>query len=282
MGILSGLKNLAKPDTVIRPDLPAVPEDGCPLDCSTCTTKYPRTLKVDRDTPLWGSVKPWKRHIILATGKTDWTHGMDAESPLSKALDSWSPSDSAVGRVLRSNASLPPPQGYFEQPNPSQRLTRMLILPTMYEATNISLSNLDAAADALLSMTSPHQVPQFPGLEIKDSGHKAVILLCSHKTRDKRCGITAPLLRKEFEQSLREHGLNRDANDDRPGGVPIYDVSHVGGHKFAGNVIIYKDTGEGIWMGLVEPKHCQAIVEETILKGRVYPALLRATFASDW
>jgi len=32
-------------------------------------------------------------------------------------------------------------------------------------------------------------------------------------------------------------------HDDRPGGVGIYFISHVGGHKFAANVIVYRKSG---------------------------------------
>lgn len=70
--------------------------------------------------------------------------------------------------------------------------------------------------------------------------HAAVILLCSQRTRDVRCGQSAPLLRREFERHLRPLGLYRELDDERPGGVGIYFVSHVGGHKYAANVIVYR------------------------------------------
>lgn len=70
--------------------------------------------------------------------------------------------------------------------------------------------------------------------------HSYLILMCSHKTRDARCGQSAPLLRKEFERILRPMGLYRDLHDDRPGGVGIYFINHVGGHKYSANVMIYR------------------------------------------
>src|SRR5437773_8992241 len=47
--------------------------------------------------------------------------------------------------------------------------------------------------------------------------HAYLILLCSHKTRDARCGQSAPLLRRELERQLRPLGLYRDLDDERPG-----------------------------------------------------------------
>jgi hypothetical protein len=35
-------------------------------------------------------------------------------------------------------------------------------------------------------------------------------------------------------------GLYRDLHDERPGGVAVYFISHVGGHKYAANVLIYR------------------------------------------
>jgi len=39
---------------------------------------------------------------------------------------------------------------------------------------------------------------------------------------------------------LQPLGLARDLDDERPGGVGIYFVSHVGGHKYAANVLVYR------------------------------------------
>ena len=64
--------------------------------------------------------------------------------------------------------------------------------------------------------------------------------MCSQATRDARCGQSAPLLRREFERQLRPLGLYRDPDDHRPGGVGIYFISHVGGHKYSANIMIYR------------------------------------------
>jgi hypothetical protein len=142
--------------------------------------------------------------------------------------------------------------------------------------------------------------------------HAAVILLCSQKTRDARCGQSAPLLKREFERHLRTHGLYRDANDERPGGVVVHYISHVGGHKYSANVIIYRrrdfdwhkkttsssataatteeekilaqqseDEGaaQGIWLARVRPEECENIVKFTIMQGKlVKPDQLRGGF----
>jgi hypothetical protein len=86
----------------------------------------------------------------------------------------------------------------------------------------------------------PPTIATSPPLQARPCPHKYLILMCSQKTRDARCGQSAPLLRREFERILRPMGLYRDLHDERPGGVGIYFISHVGGHKFSANVMIYR------------------------------------------
>jgi hypothetical protein len=129
--------------------------------------------------------------------------------------------------------------------------------------------------------------------------HAAVILLCSQRTRDARCGQSAPLLRKEFERHLRPLGLYRDMDDQRPGGVGIYFINHVGGHKYSANVIVYRrrdfdwykreetraadeeeGASQGIWLARVRPEECENIIRYTVLQGKVLKpeSQLRAGF----
>ncbi|KAF9904263.1 hypothetical protein EC991_002866 [Linnemannia zychae] len=99
---------------------------------------------------------------------------------------------------------------------------------------------------------------------------KAAIMICSHKKRDKRCGVTAAILKKEFTRILRSKDLLGDAEGD----VEIWLVSHIGGHKFAGNVIVHRG-GASVWYGRVEPCHSQAIVDATIERGEIIRELYR-------
>jgi hypothetical protein len=144
--------------------------------------------------------------------------------------------------------------------------------------------------------TKPVDISSLTPLRSRPSPHAAVILLCSQRTRDARCGQSAPLLKREFERHLRTHGLYRDANDERPGGVGVYFISHVGGHKYSANVIVYRrrdfewykkknsntteenktgrevqDEGaaQGIWLARVRPEECESIVKFTVLQGKV-------------
>lgn len=118
----------------------------------------------------------------------------------------------------------------------------------------------------------PQSVPGSPSpLSVSRCPHAALVLLCSQRTRDARCGQSAPLLRRELERHLRPLGLWRDPDDDRPGGVGVYFISHVGGHKYSANMLVYRrrdafgmdsvrrvDVADG---GELVPEGCREAVE---------------------
>lgn len=121
----------------------------------------------------------------------------------------------------------------------------------------------------------------------------ATILICGHNTRDTRCGILGPLLRDEFcsylnakERSIESRGGQQYTTQSNCSRVAL--TSHIGGHAFAGNVVIYLPktfkmpsgelsplAGMGIWYGRVEPRHVWGIMEETVQRGSVIQELLR-------
>lgn len=121
----------------------------------------------------------------------------------------------------------------------------------------------------------PSLAANFPCMDIH---HSPVILICGHGGRDLRCGIMAPVLEAEFARVLQERGVSVNTGGevvDRENHAHLGLISHVGGHKYAGNVIIYLPpgmqnplAGMGIWYGRVEPRHVEGIVTET-LAGRV-------------
>jgi (2Fe-2S) ferredoxin len=139
--------------------------------------------------------------------------------------------------------------------------------------------------------------------DVKD----VLVLICGHGGRDGRCGVMGPVLREEFERQLPKEGFTVlkgpiEAGPDRKeelllgnGGVEgvrkgarVGLISHIGGHKFAGNVTLYFPPGMkgrdgkghglagcGIWYGRVEPKHVEGILRETLGEGKVIEQLFR-------
>lgn len=158
---------------------------------------------------------------------------------------------------------------------------RAFLLPNRLHDMHSSLPE-EKRADMI---RAPELASRFNG--VIDIEHSPTVLICGHGGRDMRCGVMAPVLESEFQRALQSQGFTSASSDgttiDAPDHANIGLISHVGGHKYAGNIIIYippKRTvgasgephplaGKGIWYGRVEPKHVQGIVDETILGGRV-------------
>ncbi|KAI7041609.1 putative transporter [Hortaea werneckii] len=139
----------------------------------------------------------------------------------------------------------------------------------------------------------PELQKQFIGARKVD---EILVLICGHGGRDERCGSLGPILQKEFEDKLQRQNIAllhdppvaeaEEVNTDVEGYVPTARtglISHIGGHKWAGNVIVYIPpsfasnplAGKGIWYGRVGPEHVEGIVAKTIMDGKVIKELFR-------
>ena len=67
---------------------PAVDGEECLHDCGSCTIKYPSKFSIDETEELYGHVKGWSTHLIVATGKTDWVRDVaDEKGSIMEAVD---------------------------------------------------------------------------------------------------------------------------------------------------------------------------------------------------
>ena len=67
---------------------PAIDGDDCLHDCASCSVKYPRKFEIDETEELYGHVKGWSTHLIVATGKTDWVRDVaDEKGSIMEAVD---------------------------------------------------------------------------------------------------------------------------------------------------------------------------------------------------
>ena len=300
-------------------DSPCTPEENA---------EYPNYIakSIDRELPLAGSVKPYGRHLLVSTGRTDWVHSIDEEEgSVAQAVHRGlydqkygGRKRDGEGRIVLSNTSFAPRRigsGVTEcMIMPEWRLVKGVMPDTTSELVRRFIDGGDESGGTLESETLPFH---------------SLVLICSHGKRDKRCGVTSKFLVKAFESGLRRREIYRSFDDTRTeaqGGVPgggtcVGCLSHIGGHKFAGNVIVYRRRtksvaelheklkeltltnvdnpedagtrlidegrgeeicGEGIWLGRVEPKHVEAIIEEVILKGKVFKELYRGGLPSKF
>ncbi|PPQ74734.1 hypothetical protein CVT24_003862 [Panaeolus cyanescens] len=306
--------------------------DPCDLDHEA----YPRRFDVDMDTQMLGSVKPYNRQIVISTGKADWTKDItDDKDSLAALLLEVNTTSSPTSPKTPSTNSTPastvskgikPSTGLFHTSDSTRTSVlngshktichepdheSVLVFPDFKVVTEVRRS-MQGAHDLWESALDPSV--SRGGVDLEKSilktwvlPYACVILLCSHKKRDNRCGIAAPKLEHAFIKSLEAQGWDADTQLEHPEltmGLPLEDldatpemredimkqqmkesaeskralivkVSHVGGHKYAGNCIIYTPAGAGIWYGRVTPHDVDSIVDNTIIDGLVLPPLLR-------
>ena len=255
---------------------PAIDGEDCDHDCKTCEVQLPKGWKIDHDEKLYGHVHGWATHMLVATGKTDWVKDVrDENGSVMQAVRDckvepengvWISSSSertannlSFQKLMLSASNLPLPSHTSDTASPAHKPTTILLLPAFTFIDNVTPStvpelirhHISSAPTTTTPLPTPtsHETPSPQNdsalststpFTTRPCPHKYLILMCSQRTRDARCGQSAPLLKREFERHLRPLGLYRDMQDERPGGVGIYFISHVGGHKFAANVMIYR------------------------------------------
>lgn len=333
----------AEVDTLFPAVDKAVDGDDCDHDCSSCTIRYPKGFKIDEEDALYGFVKGWSTHVLVATGKTDWVRDVaDEKGSVMQAIGNTKGPSNGVSlspilppsrrsltdspqRLMLSASNIPTPHHLSDYSEP----TTVLLLPAFTIIENVTPAtvptllsefvdkaptNTSPLAPVSLPRALPAPLPEatpaaLTELTSRSCPHQVLILLCSQRTRDARCGQSAPLLRKELQRWLQPLGLYRDLDDERPGGVGIYFISHVGGHKYSANMMVYRrpdafgvdavergrlgvgevvmpkkvgvrkegeeegeeDVGAGqcIWLARVKPEDCEGIVKFTVLQGKV-------------
>ncbi|CAG8243005.1 unnamed protein product [Penicillium salamii] len=289
---------------------------SCPEPSCNCppTPALPEGLPIDHEQALNGTMAAYTQQLLVCTGQPDWTSRIENDGeeqgwgnlvrglkgllgrggpyldPFNNVLVTASSIAPAASSSTSASAFLFPSFKYIPsipvETNSSDQtdlttFVRAYLLPTRIHDMHSSLP-----AEKQADMTrAPELATKFP--EAVDIHHSPTILICGHGGRDMRCGVMAPALEWEFQRVLQTRGFTSANSDgttvDSPTHAHIGLISHVGGHKYAGNVIVYLPpkmtiggtsephplAGKGIWYGRIEPKHVEGLVEETILGGKV-------------
>lgn len=240
-------------------------------ECSTCDQdcsvhpQIPATMQKRIEmTNLYNTFKPYKQHILLPGGHGEtWPQSVDEEDGVAKDVSTIT--SKSPERIM---VSMYEGEDFQTQP--------VYLFPSGFEINGLDFEGLKKLADWIV--TSKGNVDEIPdGLFTKDSiiSKQALVFVCTHKKRDKRCGVAGRLLMTEFEKEIQEMGLD----------VGVHGVSHIGGHKYAGNVIIYRKDQRGVWVGdwygRVKTCHVQAMLKECVVGGKVIQEHWRGQMNAD-
>lgn len=138
--------------------------------------------------------------------------------------------------------------------------------PELVRLTQYSLpSDVPLTFDAGLPWAGDGASAAPRGMMSVDRSMDYVVLVCTHLSRDKRCGYCGTVL----VDLLRSCAAAKTSQAAAGGGgarVPAISVlpcSHVGGHIYAGNVVVYSRFG-GVSYGLVKPSDVEALVSAMV------------------
>ncbi|GMK57732.1 hypothetical protein CspeluHIS016_0405660 [Cutaneotrichosporon spelunceum] len=315
-----------------------------------CLEGMPATVEQDWESDLAGSGgPPVGRVVVVSTGKSNWLRDhVEEEAGLSYKINQVLLEQPNTAKKSKGGNPLDP-STYIKAsafPTPSSPFTKPVAqLPALYSSSMVSQSEAptdqmtivfpdwkvclevensregaqalwDGALSGTLGRAGHLLQKNGAGVERRRSyvlPYRAIVLLCSHKNRDKRCHITAGLLRPALIGCLEQNGVTVDelgsslANLDGPpleelegsdaereaeigrrienienvhggqgGEVGVFNISHLGGHRYAGVMLILFPSGAYLSYGRVSPHEIPRVVEETILQGKVVPGLIRS------
>ncbi|WEW61918.1 hypothetical protein PRK78_007418 [Emydomyces testavorans] len=284
------------------PITPSCPEPTCP--CAST----PEGFDIDHEQELNGTMAAYSQQVLIATGQSDWRSRIEEDgqdqgwgmlaSRLKKLLGRGGKYADPYNNIMITNSSFKPHDDLYS----GTKTASAFLFPSFRYLPKIPLDEegLDRFVKAFLLPVELHRSHDILPAENREGMKRAselqstfsdtinlqyspTVLVCGHGHRDRRCGIMGPLLQAEFRRILKHQGFSVDGTEiDGVGHANVELISHIGGHKFAGNVIIYLPpsvgsmpnasgglAGKGIWYGRVEPKHVEGIVKETILNGCV-------------
>ncbi|XP_071710617.1 altered inheritance of mitochondria protein 32-like [Rutidosis leptorrhynchoides] len=211
---------------------------------------------------LSGTVNPYERHVFLCY-KThlDWPARVESSvsDPLPKRLAGAikdRKNDFAVKTMLT----------IFEGGDVTGLSDGdVLIFPDMIKYRGLEESNIDSFVEDVIVNGKPWSSGT---VETVTGSH---VFVCAHNSRDKRCGVCGPPLIKKFNEEIAV----RELKDQ----VFVSPCSHVGGHKYAGNLIIYSAVQDekvtGHWYGYVTPDDVPELLDQHIKKGEVIERIWR-------
>ncbi|MBI4612197.1 MAG: sucrase ferredoxin [Planctomycetes bacterium] len=199
---------------------------------------------------LAGTVKPYGRHLFVCTGRSGWESHIDTAAGLlgqiASSFEYLKEGRESFARKTRVNAVDDPPRG---------ESVDLLVFPDCVRYTGVSEETWPIVRDELLARDRP---PGSLGSLAPEPLAGAHVFVCVHRERDPRCGEWGPRVADRFREEIERRALAAS--------VALHRTSHVGGHEFAGNVILFP---AGDWYGYVRPDDVPRLLDAALSGVRV-------------
>ncbi|XP_076913009.1 altered inheritance of mitochondria protein 32-like [Bidens hawaiensis] len=215
-----------------------------------------------KQSPPVGTVKYYQRHVFLCYKKPQvWPPRIEA-AEFDRLPRLLSAVLSSRKSELKKQTRLTICEGYdgTETSNGD-----VLIFPDMIRYRRLTHFDVDTFVEEVL-VKDGEWLPGSP-----EPLRGSYIFVCSHGARDKRCGVCGPALVTRFKEEIESRGYESK--------VFVRPCSHIGGHKYAGNVIIFGSNNHqkvtGHWYGYVMPDDVPLLLDQHIEKGEIVDRLWR-------
>ena len=165
-GTDTGTGTSAAPMSALFPKTdPAVDGDECLRDCDSCTARYPRGFKVETGDALYGQVKGWSVHLLVATGMSDWKRDIEDErGSVMETLHAVGVKGPDGGRVMVSASDMAVPHCHIEggcegegegqdgdTAGDYSRPTTVLVLPAFTIVDNVTPAGVPSLVKDIIS-----------------------------------------------------------------------------------------------------------------------------------
>eukprot|EP01112_Ceratiomyxa_fruticulosa_P007295 TRINITY_DN188_c0_g1_i3.p1 TRINITY_DN188_c0_g1~~TRINITY_DN188_c0_g1_i3.p1 ORF type:complete len:261 (-),score=51.75 TRINITY_DN188_c0_g1_i3:80-862(-) len=201
---------------------------------------------------LVGSVKLYRKHIVICSGLTDWVRKPEKEggTPAGDLKQIIGAKNLPEGEVLITLCDVPS----------SGEGVDLFVFPDKVKYTNLRQEDLEPFVDDQIIAGKSCERLKHEVLADDD----VYVLVCTHATRDKRCGRAGP----QVVGKLLEVVENRGVKDK----VKVLSTSHIGGHKYAGVIVVYP---HGDWFGYISTRNIEKVIDEYVSKHKILHDLWR-------
>jgi (2Fe-2S) ferredoxin len=190
---------------------------------------------------LTGSSPNVERHIILCGLPSDWPAKLEGEEGSIASILLNNIKKNGVEGIKLTACDLPPivhgtvdaivfPEGKRFTIDPSNEMLR-------------HYSNI-------FCQRGPIDLPK----NSEDLPWDHLVLVCTHTSRDKRCGRAGPIILAELKSEVEKSNLITPK-------IQVCGSSHIGGHKYAATLIVYP---RGLWYGMVTKKLVPSLLQDIL------------------
>ena len=210
------------------------------------TNSTQSTVNRTSQEPLAGTVKFYQQHLAVCTGGPPelWAARVEEMEGLFAAL-----SQALKARALNKLIKL----AACDAPSTGAEGFDIFLMPDMLVLPEITLDKVEKLANAL-----EKQFQEGLPFDVRPMAGGDHLFVCTHTNRDERCGVWG----KAFYDALQQEVERQNAI------AYVHQISHVGGHKYAANCLIYPS---GIWYGNLRPEDAPRLVAEHLNNERLLP-----------